>query len=338
MTITEATLFEAFLNQHGSDAWSDTINKLVPKIHPVDKNATQIWFAFFPLDLAKALQSTTDPTEIIRKLQLKGNFYLKEQIDSSHIFLYGHRYWPEVKNAVIEQSSSNKAPASLELATQIIDLATNVAKKLSIDLSLVIGITAVAFMTLQQVGINAFKASPGKILIDSKFVKKSPEDILNSRAKDDGQGLIMQFLRTIDKVWTINFNENDHEAKFKLINGQDIAMAGASDKRDYKARDPRCVEGPVPVECRSAACGTCWVGILGGAEKLAPVTSREKKRIREFGYINTDEKNPLIRLACVTPSNGALSIVIPPWNGVFGRKLREILKEIEKDSQKEPSY
>lgn len=337
MTTTEATLFEAFLNQHDSDAWNDTINKLIPKIHAVDKNATKIWFAFFPLDLAKALQSSTNPAELIRKFQLKGNFYLKDQLDSSHTFLYGHRYWPEVKSAVVEQALSNKAPASLELATLISDVANIVAKKLSVDISLVIGITAVAFMTLQQVGITAFKMSPGKVLIDAKIAKKSPETILSNRAKDDGQGLIMQFLRTIDKVWTVTFNENDPQATFKLIDGQDIAMAGASDKRDHKLRDPRCVEGPVPVECRSAACGTCWVGILGGEEKLAPVTSREKKRIREFGYTNTDERNPVIRLACVTSSSGALSIVVPPWNGVFGRQLRQ-LKEAEKASQTESNY
>jgi len=337
MTTTEATLFEAFLNQHDSDAWTDTINKLIPKIHSVDKNATKIWFAFFPLTLAKAFQSSSDPVELARKLQLKGSYHLKDHIDSSHTFFYGHRYWPEVKSAIIEQASSNKAPSSLELTAQISDIANNIAKKLSVDSSLVIAITAVAFMTLQQVGIAAFKMSPGKVLIDSKVAKKSPDDILANRAKDDNQGLIMQFLRTIDKVWTVTFNENDPQCTFKLINGQDIAMAGASDKRNHKDRDPRCVEGPVPVECRSAACGTCWVGILGGAEKLAPVTAREKKRIREFGYINTDETHPVIRLACVTNANGALSIVVPPWNGVFGRKLPE-LKEAEKDSQKEPSY
>ncbi|KAF0202366.1 MAG: hypothetical protein FD167_5671, partial [bacterium] len=264
----------------------------------------------------------------------KGSFYLKDQIDSSHTFFYGHRYWPEVKSAIAEQALSNKAPTSLELSAQISDIASNVAKKFSIDTSLVIGITAVAFMTLQQVGITAFKISPGKVLIDAK-TKKSPEEVLANRAKDNNQGLIMQFLRTIDRVWTVTFNENDPQATFKLINGQDIATAGANDKGDHKSRDPRCVEGPVPVECRSAACGTCWVGILGGAEKLAPVSQQEKKRIREFGYINTDETHPIIRLACVTPANGAISIVVPPWNGVFGRQLRQLK---ETDSQIEPSY
>ena len=56
------------------------------------------------------------------------------------------------------------------------------------DESLLVGITAVAFMTVQQVGLEAFKAAPGTIAIDKKHVKKSPEQILRERAKDDSQG------------------------------------------------------------------------------------------------------------------------------------------------------
>ena len=76
------------------------------------------------------------------------------------------------------------------------------------------------------------------------------------------------------------------------------------------------------MECRSASCGTCWVGVLGGAEKLAEVATRESKKIKEFGYIETDEPKPLIRLACQAQAEGAVSIVIPPWNGVFGKYMK----------------
>jgi len=71
------------------------------------------------------------------------------------------------------------------------------------------------------------------------------------------------------------------------------------------------------VECRSASCGTCWVGVLGGAEKLSDVAVREAKKIKEFGYIDTAEPKPLIRLACQAAALGAVSVVIPPWNGVL---------------------
>jgi len=44
--------------------------------------------------------------------------------------------------------------------------------------------------------------------------------------------------------------------------------------------------------------------------------------MKEFGYIDTNETRPLIRLACQAQTHGAVSIVIPPWNGFFGKYLR----------------
>jgi uncharacterized 2Fe-2S/4Fe-4S cluster protein (DUF4445 family) len=32
----------------------------------------------------------------------------------------------------------------------------------------------------------------------------------------------------------------------------------------------------------------------------------------------------MIRLACQAQAQGAVSIVIPPWNGVFGKYLRRL--------------
>ena len=84
------------------------------------------------------------------------------------------------------------------------------------------------------------------------------------------------------------------------------------------------MEGPIPVECRSASCGTCWVGVLGGAEGLSDVGVREGKKIKEFGYIDSGEPKPLIRLACQALAQGAVSVVIPPWNGQFGKYLKSL--------------
>jgi hypothetical protein len=41
-----------------------------------------------------------------------------------------------------------------------------------------------------------------------------------------------------------------------------------------------------------------------------------------FGYIETDETRPLIRLSCQARAGGAVSVVIPPWNGYFGKYLK----------------
>jgi ferredoxin len=178
-------------------------------------------------------------------------------------------------------------------------------------------------MTLVQVGLEKFKAAPGKIHIDSRLVGRSPEKILSDRAKDDSQGLL-GFLKTIDKTWTVVFNENDAAARYKAFNLQEIASGAAvEDKQKWRAKDPRCIDGPIPVQCRSAACGTCWVGVLGGAEKLSDVQRLESNSVKRFGYIDTHDPKPLIRLACQAQATGAISIVIPPWNGVFGKYLKK---------------
>jgi ferredoxin len=177
-------------------------------------------------------------------------------------------------------------------------------------------------MTVQQAGLARFGAASGEMQIDRKHAKRSPGQILKERARDDGQGLL-GFLRTINKKWTVTHDENDDAAKYKLNEAQDLACGAAEDhSRDWRAIDSRRVEGPIPVECRSASCGTCWVGVLGGAEKLSDVAVREGKKIKEFGYIETAEPKPLIRLACQAQAHGAISLVIPPWNGVFGKYLK----------------
>jgi ferredoxin len=314
------TPFETFLEQHDEEAWSAALTTLLRAIHDVDRNATQIWFSFYPLSLFQALQQAEDPAKLAQQLLIQGNYQLKDQIDSSHTFLYGHRFWPEVKLAVVQHAREFKGESPL--ADQILAVAMNAAQQAKVDKSLVVGITAVAFMTLRQVGLEAFEAAPGKMLLDRRHAKKSPEDVLRERAKDDSQG-VLGFLRTVNKKWTVTYDENDDAAKYRLNHIQDLAWGAAGDRsKNWREIDPRRVEGPIPVECRSASCGTCWVGVLGGAEKLSDVAAREGKKIKEFGYIDTTESKPLIRLACQAQAHGAVSIVIPPWNGVFGKYLK----------------
>src|SRR5690349_22240135 len=93
------TPFEKFLDQQDEEAWSGALTTLLRSIHEVDRNATQIWFSFYPLGLFQALQQAGDPVKLGQQLLLQGNYQLKDQIDSSHTFLYGHRYWSEVKSA-----------------------------------------------------------------------------------------------------------------------------------------------------------------------------------------------------------------------------------------------
>src|SRR6185369_14417865 len=147
-------------------------------IHEVDQNATQIWFAFYPLALFQALRRAEDPEKLRQMLLMQGTYDLKDQIDSSHTFLYGHRYWPDVKQAVEKHARSASSPSSSSseapLADQILAVAGEVARQVKADRALTVGITAVAFMTVQQSGLEAFEKSPGKMLIDAQHARKSP--------------------------------------------------------------------------------------------------------------------------------------------------------------------
>lgn len=316
------TTLEQFLSRQNEEAWAATLTTLLRSIHEVDKNATQIWFAFYPLSLFTALQQAEDKDELAKQLLMQGRYELKDQIDSSHTFLYGHRFWPQVKKAVEAFANAFDAVKQTQLSDQILIVARETAAIVNVDSSLLIGITAVAFMTIQQASLAEFENAPGAMLLDKKHAKKSVGQILSERAKDDSQGLF-GFLKTVDKKWTVTYDENDAAAKYKMNHDQDMAWGASDDRtRNWREIDPRRPEGPIPVECRSASCGTCWVGVLGGAEKLSDVAVREGKKIKEFGYIDTTEPKPLIRLACQAKTYGAVSIVIPPWNGVFGKYLK----------------
>ena len=331
------TPFENFLRQHDEEAWSAALTALLRSIHEVDRNATQIWFSFYPLSLFEALEQAEDPEKLAQQLLIQGNYRLQDQIDSSHTFLYGHRFWPEVKYSVQEYAKEFSNTENTSLADEILSVAQQAAKRVKVDPSLMTSITAVAFMTVRQAGLPAFEAAPGKMLLDKKHARKSPADVLRERAVDDSQGLF-GFLRTVDKKWTVTYDENDDHARYRLNHVQDLAWGAADDRsRNWRELDPRRIEGPIPVECRSASCGTCWVGVLGGAEKLSDVAVREGKKIKEFGYIDTTEPKPLIRLACQAQALGAVSIVIPPWNGVFGKYLRRRSSQMNTDEEKNPS-
>jgi ferredoxin len=303
------------LSRYDSSAWRAAVETLSAEVHPIDRNATRIWFAFYPLELHLALEAAPDQAEAARKLGLMGKWRLADQIDSSHRFLFAHRYWPQVKSAI--QGAPESVPG--DLAALISTIAESAARTARVDREFLLGIAAVLLMTLRQVGPEAFAAAPTSIHLSDKVRAMSPHQVLKLRARDDWQGLL-GFTRGINRRWTVTFDETVPDSTFTLIDGQEIASAAQTDKRDYRSRDTRCTpgEGPIPVECRAASCGTCWVGILGGAEKLSPVNDRdERRRMKVFGYLDSADEHPIVRLACQARAHGAVSIVIPPWNGVF---------------------
>jgi ferredoxin len=322
------TKFIDFLNKFSEREWLAAVEKLLPEIQEVDRNAVQIWFRFYPLELFRYLEKAEDRDKAIQKFVMQGNFELKNQIDSSHKFLYGHRFWKETKDAIVAHCESNGHEDS-DLAMVVKEIAKEAAKEAKTKECLTKAITLAGLMTLVQVGFDAFKAAEGKVYIDAKDAKKSAKEILAERAKDDSQG-ILGFLKTIDKKFTVTYDETSNSAKFKIINDEEIASASARNQsQNWREQDARCIEGVIPVECRSAACGTCWVGVLGGQEKLSEVSERERRQMKIFGYNQPEEAKPFMRLACQARAFGNASIVIPPWNGVFGKKVYGNVEEIE---------
>lgn len=316
-----AIKFETFLNQFDEKEWLETLSAMLPEIHEVDRSAVQIWFRFYPLTLFRYLQTAEDRDKAIQKLVMQGDFELKNQIDSSHKFLYGHRFWKQAK-AAIERHAENFKTENADLKTEIRVIAKDAANSAATTECLTVGIVLAGLMTIVQAGFEAFKASEGKVFIDEKLAGKSAKQVVEERAKDDSQG-ILGFLKTVDKKFTVKWSDAKAEGKFAIKNDADIATASALDQtQNWKEKDERCWEGVVPVECRSAACGTCWVGVLGGQEKLSEVQRLERKQMKIFGYNQPEEEKPFLRLACQAKAHGNVTIVIPPWNGVFGKKVR----------------
>ncbi len=327
MSIQNSNRLENYLQTFGESEWQAAIDSLIPSIHEVDRNSTRIWVRFYPLSLVRHLSESSDKDEAQRSLAMQGDFGLNNKIDTSHSFLYGHRYWKAVK-AAVEAESQVFENDSIELAEEIKQVAEMIAQKVKSDTSLLIGITAIGFMTLAQVGLAEFMAAPGELEKPAGLLRKSPDTIVARRKKDDSQGLL-GFLKTVNKKYSVIHDETNNE-RFDIMNEQEIASASAQDRsQNWQANDPRCWEGPVPVECTSASCGTCWVGVIAGNEKLSEVARRERRAIKVFGYEQVEDEKPLIRLACQARALGNVTIVIPPWNAVFGKKVYGNVEDLE---------
>ncbi len=315
------------LAQFSESDWNAALNAVLPSIHEVDRNAVRIWFRFYPLSLQKYISTSEDIQKAKLGVAMQGDFDLSSRIDTSHTFLYGHRYWKIVKE-VIESEITSLGNENRSPETEIRRIGALVAGKANVNESLTLGISAVGLMTLLQVGVDAFKTAPGEVRKPDGLMAKSPDAIVKARKEDDSQG-IFGFLKTVDKKYSIIHDEAANR-RFEILNEQEIASASANDRSEnWQARDPRCWEGPVPVECTSASCGTCWVGVIAGNEKLSEVARRERRALKVFGYDQTDDAKPVIRLACQAKAYGNVTIVIPPWNAVFGKKVYGNVEELE---------
>lgn len=305
----------AFLNQHDETAWDGVLADLEPSLHAVDREATRIWFGFWPLKLRRILRESTDEAATAQEYLLDGRYRLEHQLDESVDFLYGSIYWNRIKEALLQRSESASDGDLESLGREIRDLAGEVAAQLKVEASLLLGIAAVGFMAFQQVGAQPFRNGSTSGTPRSK--RPTPAKILKQRGRTTSQGLF-GFLRTVNRKFTVRFDESTRDATFSCIEGQDLSSASAGDERDYQTRDHRCIAGPIPAECRVASCGYCWIGILSGRENIVELSEHERRRMNYFGYLDSSsrkESHPVIRLACQSKCYGDVTVVVPPWNG-----------------------
>lgn len=316
MAVLERTQLLEFLEAQSQKAWLEALDEIGASIHEVDRNATRIWFAFWPLELREALAERGDADEMARIMDLEGQWRLEDQMDSAVSFLYGAHYWSPLKKAVLTRDRGEAT-----LAETIRAIASRVAESENVAVGLVIGIAAVALMTLRQVGYEAFERSAGTPA-EGELLDENPERVVKNRKRESRDGLLT-FLKGVNRRWDVRWNERSGNGTFRAINGQDIAMAGDAVEGDFRSLDYRRIAGPVPVECRVGSCGYCWVGILEGRDKLSEMTEFERERLRYFGYdtVNdADDEHPLIRLACQSQCHGDVTLAINSWNGELNRR------------------
>ena len=51
------TNFETYLSKFTEADWLAAVEEMLPCIHEVDRNAVQIWFRFYPLDLKRHIEA-----------------------------------------------------------------------------------------------------------------------------------------------------------------------------------------------------------------------------------------------------------------------------------------
>ena len=236
-----------------------TVEAVLPHIHEVDRRPTQIWFHFFPLELADERDGRPRPAGV--GAAARGQF---PPVRASRLEpLVGTATVTGQLTVIVARAESNAAPPSLD-ALMIRDI----AKGIGGDDSLLLGICAVGVMTLQQVGLEAFRASSGAVQPPQGMLAKAPAKIVAARSKSDSQGILGVF-RGIRAQYTVTFDERRHDARFTVINQQHLTTASANDTRDYSTQLRGTTEEPI----RHSAARPLWHW-LGRDSLAATSTSR----------------------------------------------------------------
>ena len=146
--------FVDYVSRFSPQEWASAIETLTPEIHPIDVNATRVWFA------------------------LVAGAPLSDRIETSHTFLYGHRHWPQVKRAILSAAKEDWPATLPELCARIADHATRTTQ---VDRDQMLGITAAALRALGEVGLEAFTATTGAVQLPAWSHVRSIRQVRRAR-------------------------------------------------------------------------------------------------------------------------------------------------------------
>ena len=122
MAVAEKSQLFEYLEQQSQEAWIDALDELASSIHPVDRDATRIWFAFWPLELKDALDAPEGVEEMARAMDLEGQYLLADQMDASVLFLFGAHYWMAAKKAALgADAGASLAEAIRSVAQSVVE-------------------------------------------------------------------------------------------------------------------------------------------------------------------------------------------------------------------------
>jgi hypothetical protein len=186
----------------------DSLEVLLPAVHPVDREVLTLW----------AHPALTDPARRV---------------------LYGFRYWPRVKAAVLSFSNQD-----LPFADRVIKAADAATRTARVDADLLVGITAAAMELRDRVGHEAFAVTFAEPDLNAAALLETPTMVLRRRARNTPEGLLGA-LPGVRRRWRVT-----HEP-----NPDDTYSVG---------------EGELLAPCRGANHEMCDVGIVSGADRLSP--------------------------------------------------------------------
>jgi len=221
------------------------VTELFTQIHPVDRVATEIWFAWWD----------------------RG--HRDVPIDASHRFLYGHRYWPRVKAAIV---SSEITGDFIDAVMTISEAATRTVR---VDQDHLLGITAIGLKIREAVGPAVFASAPGRVIQDDHVRVETPTQVLQRRSVNMPEGLFGRW-RGDRRRWRVTVEPDAADTRMRT-HGDQLAP------------------------CRGGNHDGCLVGILAGADRLSPVDGAEPYPLirraceaRVFGRVSLTYLPPLM--------------------------------------------